>query len=264
MTDRIHAAQIDSLASDYPTGSWIAPHAHDAHQIIHAKSGVLQVVSRADTWFVPPGRAIWMPAERGHAIRCRTAVEMRTVYVHGPVPGLPATCSVWTVSPLMREILIRLADSPNAGGRDHLVALLFLEVEEAGTLPLRLPLPLDPRLRRLTDALSARPADARPLKHWAGSLGLSERNLTRRFSIETGMSFRQWRRQVRLLSALERLISGEQVTTVAFAVGYESVSAFVAAFRDAFGVTPGRYAGGAGSRTGKRENPPPRFRQEDA
>ncbi len=37
--------EIEGLASDYKAGEWIAPHAHAAHQIIHAASGVMRVVS---------------------------------------------------------------------------------------------------------------------------------------------------------------------------------------------------------------------------
>ncbi len=70
---------------------------------------------------------------------------------------------------------------------------------------------------------------------------MSERSLIRKFNAETGMTFRQWRRQARLLEALERLAAGDSVTAVAFAVGYDSISAFIVAFREVFGETPKRY-----------------------
>src|SRR5436305_1492043 len=43
------------------------------------------------------------------------------------------------------------------------------------------------------------------------------------------------------LRSLHLLAEGEAVAEVANAVGYESTSAFVAAFRRALGTTPGRY-----------------------
>ena len=55
------------------------------------------------------------------------------------------------------------------------------------------------------------------------------------------MTFRQWRQQVKLLEALGRLANGEQVATVAFDLGYDSQSAFIAMFRKALGTTPGKY-----------------------
>jgi AraC-like DNA-binding protein len=45
-----------------------------------------------------------------------------------------------------------------------------------------------------------------------------------------------------LLSALPLLEQGQRVTDVALACGYDSMSAFIAAFRDQMGVTPGEFA----------------------
>ncbi len=72
-------------------------------------------------------------------------------------------------------------------------------------------------------------------------VGLSPRTLIRRIKDETGMSFRELRRQARILAALERLSLGESVTNVALDVGFDSPSAFIQAFRSVTGKTPGRY-----------------------
>ncbi|MHA7684447.1 helix-turn-helix domain-containing protein [Cupriavidus sp. PET2-C1] len=39
-------------------------------------------------------------------------------------------------------------------------------------------------------------------------------------------------------AAMERLVAGESVTTVAFGLGYASVSSFIALFRRYTGATP--------------------------
>jgi AraC-like DNA-binding protein len=65
------------------------------------------------------------------------------------------------------------------------------------------------------------------------------------------MNFNQWRQQLRLVHALRLLAAGAKVTAVALDVGYDSPSAFIAAFRRVLGETPARYfrapaaAGGA-------------------
>jgi AraC-like DNA-binding protein len=59
--------------------------------------------------------------------------------------------------------------------------------------------------------------------------------------LQTGMSFGAWRQQLRLLRALERLAAGEAVSTLALELGYASPSAFIAMFKRALGVPPGRY-----------------------
>ena len=109
------------------------------------------------------------------------------------------------------------------------------------SLPLRLPLPGDSRLRRLAQELMKNPSDSRPLAAWARHVGASRRTLARRFRAETGLSFALWRQQARLLAALNRLAAGTPVTQVAFDTGYHSPSAFISMFRRTLGTTPHRY-----------------------
>ena len=62
--------------------------------------------------------------------------------------------------------------------------------------------------------------------------------MERTFLREVGMSFETWRRQARLMKAVELLVSGCAVKEVAFEVGYRQPSAFVEMFRAALGATP--------------------------
>jgi len=70
---------------------------------------------------------------------------------------------------------------------------------------------------------------------------MSPRSLIRHFLADTGMTLRQWRRHARLLLALETLGAGGTVSDAAYGAGYASASAFVHAFGEIFGTTPGRY-----------------------
>lgn len=99
----------------------------------------------------------------------------------------------------------------------------------------------DRRLKRLESALQRNPADALSATGWASRAGMSPRTFSRLFQRDTGMPFRQWRQQLRLLAALRRLAAEQRVNQVALELGYESTSAFVAMFRRALGTTPGRY-----------------------
>jgi AraC-like DNA-binding protein len=107
--------------------------------------------------------------------------------------------------------------------------------------PLSLPLASDKRVRRVGDALLENPADERSLEDWALQVGASARTLARLFVNETGLTFAEWRRQVRLLEAIDRLGKGQAVTRVALDLGYESPSAFIAMFRRTLGAPPGKY-----------------------
>ena len=107
--------------------------------------------------------------------------------------------------------------------------------------PLALPLPSDARLLKITRSLTENPADSRLLGEWALFAGASKRTLNRLFLKQTGMSFQNWRQQLRLLRALELLAAGDSVTGVALELGYENTSAFIAMFRRCLGSTPTRY-----------------------
>jgi len=50
--------------------------------------------------------------------------------------------------------------------------------------------------------------------------------------------------KARLLHAVAQLSAGASVNAAAFDCGYESPSAFIAAFKRQFGVTPGRFSEG--------------------
>ena len=88
------------------------------------------------------------------------------------------------------------------------------------------------------------PVDEWGIRMEAGSCnpaGASARTLSRLFVKETDMTFGAWRQQARLLKALEMLAGGHGVTVAALELGYQSPSAFIAMFRRALGVSPGRY-----------------------
>jgi AraC-like DNA-binding protein len=60
------------------------------------------------------------------------------------------------------------------------------------------------------------------------------------FREEMGMTFPQWRTQLRLHLALRLLAEGHSVTAVGQRCGWSTTSAFIDVFRKTFGHTPGR------------------------
>jgi AraC-like DNA-binding protein len=91
----------------------------------------------------------------------------------------------------------------------------------------------------LCNELLENPEQNVTLQEWAQRLGTSEKTLMRLFQRETGLSFRGWRQRMRLLSSLKWLEEGNSVTNAALSCGYDSTSAFIAAFKGLFGFTPG-------------------------
>lgn len=233
-------------AQDYPAGWQAEAHWHVRAQLVYALAGVMTVVTEQGMWVVPPQRAVWIPAGMVHAVQTRGPLAMRSVYIQRDAAAwLPTTCCVVNVPPLLRELIVRAGALPPRyarGGQEERIMLLILdEIRQLPVAPLHLPEPADGRLRSITTALRTDPTDDRTLDTWARAVGASTRTLARLFLAETGMTFRQWQRQARLLAGLVRLAAGQPVTVVALEVGYESPSAFIAMFKRALGTTPGQY-----------------------
>jgi AraC-like DNA-binding protein len=128
-----------------------------------------------------------------------------------------------------------------------LAMIICQEIRKLPQTRVEIALPSDPRLLRITTAIADDLADNRGLEEWATWSGMSTRTLVRRFMQETGLSFTEWRQQARVMRAFEWLASGKSVTTVAFDLGYDTVSAFIAMFRRAVGMTPTAYLNSIGA-----------------
>jgi AraC-like DNA-binding protein len=152
---------------------------------------------------------------------------------------------VFQVSGLLREAVLRASTWPAASTPDpsqnRIVAVILAELSAAPREQLVLTTPADRRLLKIAQALAADPADPRSLNQWAEWAAITPRTLTRRFVSETGLSFTDWRQRARLMRAVELLAAGRAVTSVALELGYDSLSAFIAMFRRAMGVAPGRF-----------------------
>jgi len=181
-----------------------------------------------------------------HDLRGVGDLQFYCVYVDPKLAHLlPRECSVLTVSPLLRELVIEISHLRRHGGIDTTGAgLIEIMLERLGRAPveqLHLPMPSDRRLRQIADRLIADPSERTTIPEWAREVGMSERTLCRLLSKETGMSFGRWRQQFQIMLALKRLSEGESVQVVAFALGYESSSAFVTMFRKTLGKPPLKY-----------------------
>jgi AraC-like DNA-binding protein len=223
------------------SGEEIDAHRHDDHQIVYAGRGVLVVTTSNGSWVAPANRAIWIPAGTFHAHRAYGELRLHTL-------GLPATDNplrldaptVLAVGPLLRELIIAYTcDTEDTAERTRLRAVLLDQLRASPQQPLHVPTPTVPLLCAVCDILQADPGDTRTLAELGRAVGASDRSLSRLFRNDLGMTFPQWRTQLRLQRALVLLAEETPVTTVAYQCGWSSASAFIDVFRRSFGHTPG-------------------------
>ncbi len=229
-----------------PAGTRFDWHTHEDHQLAWAATGVLTLLTGevdGSTWVLPPTRALWIPAGLPHETASDGRATMRSLYIR---PALsPVSWSEPTpvaASPLLAELIGYLGEPGlPAGHRAHAEVLLADLLTPVPVTTIQVSLPSAPTARRVAEALRADPADRRTLREWGRAVSASERTLARAFAAEAGVPFGRWRTRLRLQAALSMLAAGQPVSRVAGRVGYDTPSAFVAAFRRETGQTPGSF-----------------------
>lgn len=221
-------------------------HHHRKGQFLLWLRGVLTCEVAGGFWLVPPGSAIWVPGGVTHRMETAGTLACYVVYVDATVgDALPLQCCTLSVTPLLRELVVRSAAFPmyydQGGMASRVMALLLEEMALAQPGGVHLPMPADKRLRTMVEAIMVAPAAPASIASWAQQMDISPRTLSRLVARETGMSFGRWRRQLHLLIALQWMGRGATVQDVADGLGYENASNFVVMFRKALGQTPARY-----------------------
>jgi AraC-like DNA-binding protein len=243
--------QVVLLASvPMPPGTVFRWHSHPVHQLAWTDSSVLEVETAEGVWVLPPTRALWLPAGVRHETRATGPTVLRGIYLdpdHTLVDWSAPTPVA--VGSLLAALLRHLEGDLDHDARGRAEALLPDLLEPVSAVTIDLPIPSDPRARDVADALLADPTDPRPLTRFGRDVGASARTLSRGFADGTGMTFSRWRTAARMRAALPLLAAGRPVSQVASEVGYDTTSAFVAAFRRVTGTTPGAlFSPGPGSR----------------
>ena len=242
------------LGDDIVTG-W---HSHEFHQLEYAFEGVAEVETETARYLLPPRQAVWIPAGVEH---CSTLTHVKAVSVFfDPAMVLHAgdRVRILAAAPVLREMIryarrwpiSRTAPDPVADAFFAALALLVAEWLDDET-PLCLPTTSDPLVAAAIAYTDQHLADA-TLHDVCSAVGASERSLRRAFVNATGMSWRQYLQESRLLKSMALLAEGDQSTlTIAMSVGFESASAFTRAFHRYAGETPKSY------RRRTRALPPP-------
>jgi len=221
-------------------------HHHRKGEIIFVERGALACEVEGSLWTVPPRSAVWIPGGMPHSVTASGALEGYVAFVDPAVSTLlPEACCAVSVSSLLRELLLRSARLPDnydeSGPDGRLVAVLLDELAVASIENLHLPMPVDPRLRKIAELILATPDDRVTITAWAERIGLGERTLARMIKRETGMTFSRWRQQLSVMLAVKWLAGGASIQQAASDLGYESVPSFATMFRKVLGASPGRY-----------------------
>ena len=223
-------------------------HSHDLHQIEYAFEGIAEVETEGAHYLLPPQQAVWIPAGLTHRTTLKRVRSVAVFFDPTMVQGANDRVRILAATPLIREMIVYGARWPIARPESDEVADAFFEALAllvtdwlAHEAPLCLPTSNDPVLRAVMDYTNAHLADV-TVAAVSAAVGISERSLRRQFGAATGMTWRQYVLQSRLLRAMALLTEpGRTVIDVATEIGFESVSAFTRAFVRLTSETPTAY-----------------------
>lgn len=155
---------------------------------------------------------------------------------------------ILAAAPVIREMVLyvrrwpigRLSSDPAADAFFQALAHVIAQSLDQEA-PLCLPASQDPLVAAAMHFTSTHLAEV-TLSDVCAAVGTSERSLRRAFLAETGIPWRQYLLQSRLLQAIALLAQpGPTVLAIATDVGFQSLSGFTRAFRRYSGETPLSY-----------------------
>ncbi|MFF1571812.1 helix-turn-helix domain-containing protein [Leifsonia sp. NPDC058292] len=261
MVRRQAATAVPTASHIWPSGGrhqWASggvsePQAHARGHLVYAATGVLAVHTDRGTSVVPANRVAWTPGGFTHQHEAHGDTDMRIVFVTASLARhLPPRPAVFLASGIAREILLavtgpgsdrydRAAPDGSTAAGSRLLRVLVDELRESQEEPLHLPEPADDRLRSIARMLTEEPSGNASLAELGRAVGASSRTLSRLLHRELGMTFYEWRTQLRVYRALVLLADGYDTTQTAHACGWANPSSFIEAFAAIIGTTPGRY-----------------------
>ncbi|MGE4267193.1 MAG: helix-turn-helix transcriptional regulator [Deferribacterales bacterium] len=220
-------------------------HAHPECELILNIKGNVSCLINNTLWIIPQQSALFIPANVIHQTKSTANTEYCLIFINPERIKLAETCTFFRISSLLREMVLHMSKMPknyyeNSGDLMFSNALLHT-LEQLPVAGYSMPIPYSEKLSIIADTLTINPADRTTLLQWAKKMGMSERNLARLVIKETGLTFGHWRQQFQITTALRKLEAGNSIQQIAWDLGYESVTAFIAMFKKNFGKPPKKY-----------------------
>jgi AraC-like DNA-binding protein len=245
----IAAFVLNSGFAPEPLTTYVFPR----HYLLYALEGLMQLEAGGRCWTLPPARAAWIAADHPVNVRITRRITSCSVMFSPDAFAAPAhLLRVFDMTPLLREVILELrpygadcTDLPPYARQLFTTAALLAERLSASPSRAWMPSVQSEVLSRALAMTKENLHTTQTFDQIAAAAGATPRTLARRFADELGMTWRQAQRRLRMVVAVEHLSDHQaSITEIAFATGYNSLSAFNAAFREFTGQTPSDYRAG--------------------
>ena len=219
----------------------------DRHYLLCVSSGALRLEAQGRRWLLPPARAALVRADRPVTVTIGQPSRTASVLFHVDfAPPPPQDLTVFDLDPLARALLAECGSwqetpeplPPYARAVFGALAAVAWRLAERPS-PITMAIGRSVEVRDALRFTEERLGEEIRFEDVAAEVGLVPRSLARRFEAEIGMTWRATLRRMRGLRAVALLAADDTpITTIAHEVGYGSLSAFNAAFRELTHTTP--------------------------
>jgi len=235
--------------------SVVAAHAHAEHHLIIPLQGEVSVDLADRSFSCGPGRMIYVSPNTEHSFRSAKDKGERLICMIDAAPWQKADAGTFPsamlpASQLCKELLFQLLLKPKSKNTGALIDVFIRTLDEilgAGGGEAKFDIDLAegrvkrPELRKALAIARANFTTELSVAALARQSGLSVRNLSRLCQLELALTPKQILVALKIEKAAEHLAAGMTVTETAYAVGYNSLSQFIEAFRQITGQIPSAY-----------------------
>lgn len=226
-------------------------HIHAVGQLLFAEAGLIHIEYSDRNILLPMQFCSWIPPFKPHRIWSTASDDyVRAIYFesHFCKNKIFLEDSVFPLSKVLKE-MIRYTVKWDCTVSESIYETTFLTVirqmlpdEMAHFIKLEIPRTDHPQLRPILDYIGEHVHQDIRIRELEYLFGISGRTLHRLFTKELGQSFSAYLMFYRLLKAIELLSEGIQnVKTVAYAVGYNSIPSFCRMFKLVTGQNPQQF-----------------------
>ena len=246
----LYDKQILVLRSDLH--DQVDQHMHSKAHILVVLDGMASLDVERSQYVIPNGYFVWIPQRIMHRASFNgKKVSLLNIYFPNDIKrdSLFDHLGVYPIPPILYHIIDMLKETTIVIGKDdwrfellnttvhilhHIIGNTFMT--------LRLPTSDNPVIRRIQDKIREDYSRHVTLCSVSRTLGMSERTINRYMNRELGMSFTQYLRTYRIMIAIRKMTeSNDNLSNIAFEVGYDSLVAFSNTFTKVTGVRPSQF-----------------------
>jgi len=156
-SSRVRAVRIDVSQNEREAPE----HQHRKGQLVMPLRGGVTCRVPSGMWMVPPHCGVWVPRGMRHSNVATANARLFFLFIEPGAADLPNRCCTLSLSPLVRELIIEMADQSAVATADSevMATLLLSALSRMPVEHLHLPLTDEPRLARIASELAEDPSD---------------------------------------------------------------------------------------------------------